>query len=145
MVSTFVTQSRIASFTASFSVAVPDVTLPDLGAEGVHAQDVRRLSADVLLAHEHDARQAQERAGGGRRDAVLAGAGLGDDPRLAEPSGEERLAEGVVDLVGARVGEVLALQVEADPGSSVGRRAPCRPGRQRRASIRAASASRSAR
>src|SRR6185436_4869248 len=30
------------------------------------------------------------------------------------PSGEERLTEGVVDLVGAGVGEVLALQVEVE-------------------------------
>ena len=44
---------------------------------------------------------------------MLAGPGLGDDPGLAEPPGQERLAERVVDLVRAGVGEVLALQVEA--------------------------------
>ena len=47
---------------------------------------------------------------------MLAGPGLGDDPGLAEPAGEEDLPEGVVDLVGAGVAEVLALEpeVEAD-------------------------------
>jgi hypothetical protein len=34
---------------------------------------------------------------------VLARAGLGDDPLFAEPLGQEHLAEGVVDLVRARV------------------------------------------
>ena len=47
---------------------------------------------------------------------MLARAGLGDHPPLAHPLGEERLAEDVVDLVGAGVTEVLALQV--DPGAA---------------------------
>ena len=38
------------------------------------------------------------------------GAGLGDDALRAEPLGEQRLADRVVDLVRARVGEVLALE-----------------------------------
>ena len=85
----------------------------DLGAEGAHAQHVRALALDVLGAHVDDARQVEQGAGRGRRDAMLAGAGLGDDPGLAQSTGQERLAQGVVDLVGAGVGEVLALEVEA--------------------------------
>ena len=49
-------------------------------------------------------------ARGGGGDAVLAGAGLGDDALLAHAAGEQRLAEHVVDLVRAGVGEVLALE-----------------------------------
>src|SRR5439155_2354803 len=71
---------------------------------------------DILRAHVHLAREAQERRGGRGRDAVLARAGLGNHPPLAHPLGEERLAEDVVDLVGAGVTEVLALQV--DPGAA---------------------------
>ena len=41
---------------------------------------------------------------------MLPGAGLGDDARLAEALGEERLADAVVDLVRARVVQVLAFQ-----------------------------------
>ena len=108
------TQSRIASLTASLSVAVPLVTGPDLGAEGAHPEDVRLLAPDVLGAHEDDAGQVEQRAGRGGRDAVLAGSGLGDDPLLAEPAGQQRLAEGVVDLVRAGVGQVLALEIEAE-------------------------------
>jgi autotransporter-associated beta strand protein len=43
---------------------------------------------------------------------VLAGAGFGDDAFFAEAFGEQDLAEGVVDLVGAGVEQVLALEVD---------------------------------
>ena len=85
----------------------------DRRAEQVHAVDVRRLPADVFAAHVDDALEAEQGGGGGAGDAVLAGAGLGDDARLAHPPGEQRLADAVVDLVGAGVVEVLALEVDA--------------------------------
>ena len=88
----------------------------------MHPEHVRLLAADVLGAHEHDAGQVEQRAGRRGRDAVLAGAGLGDHPGLAEPAGQERLAQRVVDLVRAGVGQVLALEVEAE-----GRRQAARP------------------
>ena len=65
----------------------------DRRAEQLHPGDVERLPAGVLLAHVDHALEAEQRAGGRRRDAVLAGAGLGDDPGLAHPLGEQRLAE----------------------------------------------------
>ena len=68
-----------------------------------HADDVELLAADVLLAHVDVALQAEPGAHRRRGDAVLAGAGLGDDPRLAHPQGEQDLADRVVDLVRARV------------------------------------------
>ena len=91
---------------------MPLVTGPDLGAEGVHPEHVRGLAADVLGAHVDDARQAEQRARGRGRDAMLAGPRLGDHPGLAEPPGEQRLPERVVHLVRAGVGQVLALEVE---------------------------------
>ena len=103
---------------------------PDLRAQRPHAEHVRGLAADVLLAHEHDAREAEQGARGGGGDAVLAGAGLRDDPGLAEPAGEQRLAERVVDLVGAGVGQVLALEVEPEAGG-MARPTAGRDGRRR--------------
>ena len=90
----------------------PGLDRLDPGAEQPHPLDVGLLAAHVLGAHVDDALDAEQRAGGRGRDAVLAGAGLGDDPRLAHPAGEQALAERVVDLVRAGVEQVLALEVD---------------------------------
>ncbi len=83
-----------------------------LRAEHVHARDVRRLARDVGRAHVDLARQAEAGANGGDRHAVLAGARLGDDARLAHAAGELDLAEAIVDLVAARVVQLVALEVD---------------------------------
>src|SRR5437867_3141508 len=85
----------------------------DFRAEQLHAKDVELLPRHVHFAHVNDALQAEERAGGGGGHAVLSGAGLGDDALLLHPLGDQRLADGVVDLVRASVIEILALQKEA--------------------------------
>ena len=113
---TFVIQSRMASLVASFNVRVPKSTGAYLGAEQAHALDVGTLSPHVFLAHVDDAFEAEPRAHRRRRDAVLAGPGLGDDARLAEAAREHGLAERVVELVGAGVQQVLALEIHALPG-----------------------------
>ena len=84
-----------------------------LGPQQTHALYVGGLTAHVLGTHVDHAVEAEQSAGGGRRHAVLAGSGLGDDPRLPHPPGQERLAHRVVDLVRAGVCEVLALQIDA--------------------------------
>ncbi len=43
---------------------------------------------------------------------MLAGARLGDDALLAHAQGQQTLADGVVDLVGAGVQQVFALEVD---------------------------------
>ena len=83
---------------------------PHFGAQQLHAEHVRRLAADVFLAHVDDAVEAEVGTGGGGGHAVLAGAGLGDHALLAHPQREQGLAERVVDLVGAGVVQVLALE-----------------------------------
>ena len=97
---------------ASLRVAEPAPDAADFGSEEAHAVDVELLAAHVFLAHVDDALEAEECADGGGGDAVLAGAGLGDDALLAHALGEQALAEGVVDLVGAGVEEVFALEVD---------------------------------
>ena len=64
----------------------------DLGAEHAHPGHVEGLALGVDLAHVDGALEAEQRAGGGGGDAVLAGAGLGDDAGLAHALGEQRLA-----------------------------------------------------
>jgi hypothetical protein len=94
-----------------------------LGAEHVHPKDVRLLPLDVDGAHVDDAVEAEARAERRGRDAVLAGAGLGDDPPLAHPAGEQNLAQNVVHLVGAGVVELVALEVDLGAaGEARGRR-----------------------
>ena len=87
-------------------------------AEQAHAEHVERLPPHVLGAHVDDAFEPEQRAGRGARDAVLPGAGLGDDARLAHAPGEQRLAERVVDLVRAGVREIFALQENAPAAGS---------------------------
>ena len=92
---------------------VPNSTGRTSAPSSSHPLDVRRLAADVLAAHVDDALEAEARAHRRGRDAVLAGAGLRDDPPLAEPLRDHRLAERVVQLVRAGVQQILALQVHA--------------------------------
>ena len=88
----------------------------DLGAEHPHPGHVQRLPPGVLLPHVDHAVQAEQGAGGRGGHSVLPGTGLGDDPGLAHPPGQQGLAEHVVDLVRAGVRQVLALQQDAAAG-----------------------------
>ena len=90
------------------------IDLTDRRAEQLHANDVQRLATHVLGAHVDVALETEQRARGRGRDTVLTGAGLGDDPRLPHSLGEQRLAERVVDLVRAGMGQVFALEQDAE-------------------------------
>ena len=103
MVSTELIQSRIASLIASRKCPRAAGHGPHLGAQQLHAEHVGLLAANVFFAHVDDALQAEAGTGRGGGHAVLAGAGLGDHALLAHPQREQRLAERVVDLVGAGV------------------------------------------
>ena len=92
----------------------------NLGPHRPHDEDVQPLPADVFFAHVDDARQPEMGAGGGGGDAMLPGPGLGDDARLSHPLREQRLADGVVDLVRAGVVEVFALEIDSRPAAELG-------------------------
>ena len=84
-----------------------------------------------VRAHVDDAGQAEQRADGRGGDAVLAGAGLGDDPALAHAPRQQDLAEHVVDLVRAGVVELVALEIDLGaaemPGQPLGEIERARP------------------
>ena len=93
---------------------------PHFRAQHLHAEDVRLLPLDVDRAHVDDAFEAEARAGGRGRDAVLAGARFGDDALLAHAAGEQDLAEHVVDLVRAGVVELVALEIDLGAAELLG-------------------------
>ena len=109
-VATLVTQSRIASFIASLSVREPDCTACTFAPSSSMRRTFgawRCTSSAPMNTSQRRPSSAQRRGG---RDAVLAGAGLRDDARLAHALGEQHLAERVVDLVRAGVAQVFALE-----------------------------------
>ena len=83
---------------------------PDLRTQQLHAEHIEFLTTDVHLTHVDAALHAQEGGGRGRSHSVLAGPCLGQESGLAHPPGQQGLSQHVVDLVGTRVVEVLALQ-----------------------------------
>ena len=91
--STLATQSRSASFMASFRVAAPEVTGRTSAPSSFMRMTLGAWRLDVGRAHVDDAVQAEQGADGGGGDAVLAGPGLGDDALLAHalaPAGSGR-------------------------------------------------------
>ena len=91
-------------------------------AQQPHAEDVEALPAHVFFAHVDRAVEAEQRADGGGRDAVLPRAGFGDDALLAHAPREQRLAETVIDLVRAGVQQVFALDVDLRAAESLAER-----------------------
>src|SRR4051812_21496351 len=83
---------------------------PNFGAKQLHAEHVRRLTANILFAHVNDAVQTEVGTGGGGCNAVLPGARLCDYAFLAHADREQRLTDRVVDFVRAGVVKILALQ-----------------------------------
>ena len=112
MSATLVTQSRMASLMASFSVRLPVLTVTTFAPSRRMRKTLSALPPHVLLAHVDHALEAQQRADRGGRHAVLAGAGLGDDAPLAHAPRKQTLAQAVVDLVRAGVQQILALEVD---------------------------------
>ena len=96
-----------------FERATPRSDRMDGCAQQLHSEYVQCLAARVFLAHVDLALESVARARGRGCNAVLTGAGFGDDASLAHAFGDQRLPDRVVDLVGAGVREVLALQINA--------------------------------
>ena len=83
-----------------------------LCAQQLHAVDVERLAFHVCCPHIDFAFHSEQRSGGRCRHAVLASASLRNDALFAHAFRQQNLAQDIVDLVGARVVEVLALDID---------------------------------
>ena len=86
-----------------------------LSAEQLHPGDIEGLSLSVDLTHVDLTVQVEVRRCSRAGHAVLTSSGLGYDPGLAHPLGQECLAQHIADLVSSGVIEVLTL--EQDPGT----------------------------
>mmetsp|Transcript_2512 Transcript_2512/g.5272 ORF Transcript_2512/g.5272 Transcript_2512/m.5272 type:complete len:459 (-) Transcript_2512:476-1852(-) len=89
-------------------------------AERVHPEHIELLPLRVNLPHINNALQPQHSADRGGGDAVLPRPRLGYDPVLAEALGHKGLADGVVDLVSAGVGQVLPLEPDVSATGELG-------------------------
>ena len=83
------------------------------GPHPAHEEHVGELPVHVGFAHEDPGFQAEPGGRGRDGQSVLAGARLGDEARFSHFSGQERLAEDVIDLVSPGVGQTLHFQIDA--------------------------------
>ncbi len=90
----------------------------DLRPEDFHPGDIGVLLGDVDFAHVDLTFESEVGGGGGEGDPMLTSTGFGNEPFFAEVFGEKGFAHAVVELVGAGVVEVFALEV--DPPSVAG-------------------------
>ncbi|CAB4921308.1 unannotated protein [freshwater metagenome] len=96
----------------------------DFGPKESHTHNIEGLSSGVFLAHVNRAVEAHHRCCRRRRDAVLAGARLGNHALLAHSKGQQRLTKNIVDLVRSGVIEIFALEQHA--GTAAQLREPSR-------------------
>lgn len=69
------------------------------------------LPRHVNVSHDYGTLHIELGAGGGRGDAVLAGACGSNDAAPAHALGQHGLSDGVVDFVGSTVVEVFSLEI----------------------------------
>ena len=97
---------------ASVRHEVPMLSLDNaFSPEQLHAIYIRTLPVNIDRAHIDYAIQPQEGTSGGRRDAMLPGPGFRDHFLFPHTFREQGLPKRVVDLVRARMGQVLAFEI----------------------------------
>ncbi len=109
--STLVTQSRSASFIASFSVPCPE----DTGRTSAPSSFMRKTFGAWRSTSVAPCKRCRAGRSGPQpwpRLRRAAGTGFGDDPGLAHPLGQQDLAEAIVDLVRAGMVELIALEID---------------------------------
>jgi len=87
--------------------------------QGAHLEHVEPLPADIFFSHVHLALEAEQRGSRRSGHAVLTCAGFSNQARLAHTPRQQCLADAIVDLVGAGVIQILALEKDARPAGLV--------------------------
>src|SRR5574344_422496 len=80
--------------------------------EHLHPFHIRVLSLHIQCSLIHHTRPIHQCTDRGCGHTVLTGTGLGDDTGLAHFVGKKDLSDGVVDLVGTRMIEVLTFEIQ---------------------------------
>ena len=91
---------------------VTAVNRHNLGTEHTHALHVHCLTLHIKRAHINPAGHIHKGTYGCSGHSVLSCTGLGNDTGLAHTLGQQNLTDGVVDLVGTGVVQVLTLKIE---------------------------------
>ncbi|KAI9915844.1 hypothetical protein PsorP6_007563 [Peronosclerospora sorghi] len=76
----------------------------------LHAKDIERRALRIDISHVHDTVETEQGTRRGRGHTMLPRARLCNNARLAQPLGQHGLLQRIVNLVGARVVQVLALE-----------------------------------
>ena len=84
-----------------------------LGPQHLHTFYVGVLALHVGGTHKHLTLQVHQRTDRSSGYAMLSGTCLCDDARLTHLLGQQNLTDGVVDLVGTGMVQVLTLQIES--------------------------------
>ena len=92
----------------------------DFRAQQLHAENVWLLPLHIDLAHVDRAGQAEQRRDGGRGNAVLPRASFGDDTGLAHALGQQDLTQAIIDLVTARMVQLIALEIDLGAADMLG-------------------------
>ena len=90
-----------------------------LGPQKPHSSHIQRLSPHVLFPHINNTLHPIPCRHGGRRDSVLPSPRLGNNPLFAHPTGQNHLAECIVDLVRSRMKQVFPFQINFCPATSL--------------------------
>ena len=76
---------------------------PNFCTHEAHTINIKRLSLHVSLAHVNDCLHPKTGADRSRSRTVLTGSGLGDNPSFTHTTGEESLANHIINFVRSRM------------------------------------------
>ena len=83
-----------------------------LGTQHLHTLHVGMLALHIGGTHEHLALHVHQGTDCGCGHTMLSGTCLSDNTRLSHLLGQQNLTDGIIDLVGTRVVQVLTLQIQ---------------------------------